>query len=53
MKTTLSGIVFSIGTFLKMQTKPSWLPLVGEIVQGIAIFFLGYNAQDAMKSKKQ
>lgn len=52
MKTTFAGILYGIGTILTLQTKPSWLPLAGQMLQGIAVIFLGYNAQDANKIKR-
>jgi uncharacterized membrane protein len=51
MKTTLAGILYAIGTVLTIQQKPSWLPFAGQILQGIAVVFLGYNAQDSAKTK--
>jgi hypothetical protein len=52
MKTTFAGILYGLGTILQLQAKPTWLPFAGQVLCGIAVVFLGYNAQDSGKTKK-
>ena len=45
LRTTLGGILAAIGGYL--VTQEGTLHLVGQILQAVGVFFLGYSAQDA------
>jgi len=45
LRTTIGGILAAVGGYLVTQTGD--LHLVGQILQAVGIFFLGYSAQDA------
>lgn len=46
IKTTVGGILAAIGSYL-ISSQEGTLHLVGQILQVIGMFFLGYSAQDA------
>ena len=45
LRTTIGGILAAVGGYLVTQTGVEHL--VGQVLQAIGIFFLGYSAQDA------
>ena len=45
-KTTLSGVLAAVGTYLANSTT-GWLQVIGQVMSGIALLLLGYNASDA------
>jgi len=47
-KTTVGGILAAAGTFL-VNSQTGVLNLVGQIVQAVGLFFLGFAAQDVKK----
>jgi hypothetical protein len=47
-KTTIGGLLAAAGTFL-VNTQIGVLNLVGQIIQAVGLFFLGFSAQDVKK----
>jgi hypothetical protein len=51
-KTTVFGILATIGEALSKTTEPAWLPQVGEVMKTVAILLMGFFAADSVKSCK-
>ena len=49
-KTTVGGILAAAGTFL-VNSQTGVLNLVGQIVQAVGLFLLGFSAQDVKKAQ--
>jgi len=51
-KTTIGGILAAAGAFL-VNSQTGGLNLVGQILQAVGLFFLGFSAQDAAAKKAE
>ena len=49
-KTTLGGLLAAAGSYL-VNSQTGVLNLVGQIVQAVGLFFLGFAAQDSSSKK--
>ena len=48
-KTTLGGVLAALGAYLT-NSQTGVLNLVGQIMQAVGLFFLGFSAQDTTKA---
>ena len=51
-KTTVSGAVAALGTYLTTQTDPAWLPMVGKLMVALGTAGVGIFARDNDKSSE-
>jgi hypothetical protein len=51
-QTTVGGILAAVGSYM-VNSQTGVLNLVGQIVQAVGLFFLGFSAQDSQSSKTE
>jgi len=52
-KTTIGGILLSVGLLLTQITEPEWVPVLGTILTAIGGLLTGVAAKDAKDNKKK
>lgn len=50
-QTTVGGILAAVGSYM-VNSQTGVLNLVGQIVQAVGLFFLGFAAQDSSSKKE-
>lgn len=46
-KTTGCGVLGAVGAYLATVQDPTWVPMVGKALAGLAILLLGFVAKDS------
>lgn len=52
-KTTIGGVLASVGQGLMQIPEPAWLPKIGGILSSVGLLLLGASARDFNKSSEE